>query len=74
MRQLFCVFDGHGGKRAADFAKEHLPQILSVELTTDASDPAGCLIRAFEKTDAQFILDNEVSFLRRYIAPSDGAH
>ena len=74
VRQLFCVFDGHGGKRAADFAKEHLPHILSAELTTDASDPAGCLIRAFEKTDAQFILDNEVSFLRRYIALSDGAH
>jgi hypothetical protein len=47
---------------------------LSAELTTDASDPTGCLIRAFEKTDAQFILDNEVSFLRRHIASTDGAH
>jgi serine/threonine protein phosphatase PrpC len=60
-RQLFCVFDGHGGKRAADFAKEHLPNFLSTELTTDASDPSGCLIRAFEKTDVQFMEDNEVS-------------
>jgi hypothetical protein len=54
------VFDGHGGKRAADFAKENLPQVLSEELHADASDPGSCLIRAFEKTDEKFITGSDV--------------
>ena len=58
--QLFCVFDGHGGKRAADFAKEHLPRVLSEELHADASEPGNCLIRAFEKTDKEFMDGSDV--------------
>jgi serine/threonine protein phosphatase PrpC len=53
--QIFGVFDGHGGKKAAHFAEAHLPQVVSEELTTDAFDPGDCLIRAFERTDQQFI-------------------
>ncbi len=34
--------------------------MLSTELTTDASDPGACLLRAFEKTDEQFISGSEV--------------
>ncbi len=53
--QIFGVFDGHGGERAADFAKANIPQFVSEELTTDAFDPYDCLIRAFQRTDQQFI-------------------
>jgi len=56
---IFAVFDGHGGKKAADYAKEHLPQVLSEELTADGSDPGQCLLRAFEKTDEKFISGSE---------------
>ena len=54
------MFDGHGGKMAADFAKEHFPCVLSQQLTADASDPGGCLSRVFEITDEQFIRANSV--------------
>ncbi len=59
------MFDGHGGKKAADFAKEHLPQVLSNELSTDCSDPGQCLLRAFEKTDVKFMAENEVRIAKR---------
>jgi hypothetical protein len=62
------VFDGHGGKRAADFAKDHLPQVLSEELHADASDPGSCLIRAFEKTDEKFITGSDVRFVFGFLA------
>jgi hypothetical protein len=68
--QLFGVFDGHGGKKAADFAREHLPRVLSEELTIDATDPGACLIRAFEKTDQQFIDGSDVRNTTRSFCPT----
>ena len=59
------MFDGHGGKKAADYAKDHLPQVLSEELTADDSDPGQCLLRAFEKTDEKFISGSEVRAVTR---------
>lgn len=50
---LYGVFDGHGGKRAAEFCKTHiLPRI-----SQDASfshDPKATLVRAFLDVDREF--------------------
>ena len=34
---FFAVYDGHGGKEAADLAKEELHKFLEVELAKQAS-------------------------------------
>jgi hypothetical protein len=51
---FFGVFDGHSGKRAALWAKEHLPKNLTSEL--DASRGVQeALTRAFLRTDGDFL-------------------
>jgi serine/threonine protein phosphatase PrpC len=72
--QLFCVFDGHGGKKAADFARDRLPQVLAEKLTADGSNPGECLVRAFEQTDEQFISGSDVRPLRACAAAAPIYH
>jgi hypothetical protein len=50
---FFGCFDGHCGKRAAMWAKEHLANNLSTELAVRA--PKDALLRAFLRTDAEFL-------------------
>ena len=50
---FFGCFDGHCGKRAAMWAKEHLANNLSTELAVRA--PKDALVRAFLRTDAEFL-------------------
>jgi serine/threonine protein phosphatase PrpC len=49
---MIAVLDGHGGVGAAQYAKEHLPELLASELTQH-KDPRDALTAAFLKTDVE---------------------
>lgn len=51
---FFGVFDGHGGRAAAIFAREHLYLQLHSALTAGL-EPAAALAQAYLNTDASFI-------------------
>lgn len=51
---FFGVFDGHGGRNAAIFTRDHLFEYLRAELESGA-DLGEALTRAYLKTDQQFI-------------------
>lgn len=53
---FFAVYDGHGGKRAADYAAQELHIILA-HLLNDGINPRDALIRACEETDVNFCRD-----------------
>ena len=55
---FFGMFDGHSGKRAALWAKEHLAKNLASELETSPGTSPGvheALTRAFLRTDGEFL-------------------
>jgi len=67
LTHFFAVFDGHGGKRAAAWAHQHLVPNLLRELAQGAALPPGkpaeacaealdsAAVDAFHKTDAEFL-------------------
>lgn len=52
---FFAIFDGHGGARAAEFAREQLLSLLAAESAALAADPAAALSRAFEQTEERWV-------------------
>lgn len=48
---LFALYDGHGGKDAALYAKEKFPEIFSKFLSQSSNTPEKALILAFQKID-----------------------
>jgi len=67
LTHFFAVYDGHGGKRAAAWAQQHLVSNLLRELAQDAAPPPGAsskecaefldsaVVDAFHRTDADFL-------------------
>jgi len=53
---FFAVYDGHGGKEAADLAKEELHKFLEEELAKQASVKAS-FVSAYEKMDDRLKFD-----------------
>lgn len=53
---FFAVYDGHGGKEAADLAKEELHKFLEVELAKQGSVKAS-FVSAYEKMDDRLKFD-----------------
>ena len=56
---LFGVFDGHGGKGAAEFAADNMPRIVAEELERSARSGGraaveGAVRRAYLRTDEEF--------------------
>eukprot|EP01103_Thecamoeba_quadrilineata_P012565 TRINITY_DN3275_c0_g1_i1.p1 TRINITY_DN3275_c0_g1~~TRINITY_DN3275_c0_g1_i1.p1 ORF type:complete len:338 (+),score=69.28 TRINITY_DN3275_c0_g1_i1:40-1014(+) len=51
---LFCIFDGHGGRKAADFAARRFPEILSKH-PLYKSDPVVALREAVLSTEEEFL-------------------
>lgn len=56
---LFGVFDGHGGKSAAEFAADNMPRIVAEELERSARGGGraaveGAVRRAYLRTDEEF--------------------
>jgi len=51
---LFAIFDGHGGRRAADFAAENLP-IYMKEALHSGAQPDEALRKAFLKTEEVYL-------------------
>ncbi|CAL9044034.1 probable protein phosphatase 2C 32 [Musa acuminata AAA Group] len=56
---FFGIFDGHGGKRAAEFASENLGEFIAEEMVTTsgagANDVAKAVRIGYLKTDAEFL-------------------
>uniref|UniRef100_A0ACD5YZ91 Uncharacterized protein n=1 Tax=Avena sativa TaxID=4498 RepID=A0ACD5YZ91_AVESA len=59
-RALFGVFDGHGGKGAAEFAAENMPRIMAEELKRGRGAEEA-VRRAYLRTDEEFSSDAEAS-------------
>lgn len=50
---LLCVFDGHAGFKASEYARKHLPRHVFRRLPQQP--PAQALVDAFKDTDAEFL-------------------
>ncbi|TVU47397.1 hypothetical protein EJB05_06997 [Eragrostis curvula] len=57
---LFGVFDGHGGKNAAEFAAENMPKFMAEEMKkVDSGEMEGAVKRGYLKTDEEFLKRDE---------------
>ncbi|KAL6649741.1 hypothetical protein ACP70R_013965 [Stipagrostis hirtigluma subsp. patula] len=57
---LFGVFDGHGGKSAAEFAAENMPKFMAEEMKkVDGDEIEGAVKRGYLKTDEEFLKRDE---------------
>ncbi|AQL07408.1 probable protein phosphatase 2C 32 [Zea mays] len=58
---LFGVFDGHGGKNAAEFAAENMPKFLAEEFkkVNGGGEIEGAVNRGYLKTDEEFLKRDE---------------
>ncbi|CAD6203228.1 unnamed protein product [Miscanthus lutarioriparius] len=57
---LFGVFDGHGGKNAAEFAAENLPKFIAEEFKkVNGGEIEGAVKRGYLKTDEEFLKRDE---------------
>jgi protein phosphatase 1L len=58
---LFGVFDGHGGKNAAEFAAENMPKFLAEEFkkVNGGGEIEGAVKRGYLKTDEEFLKRDE---------------
>ncbi|CAL4922186.1 unnamed protein product [Urochloa decumbens] len=57
---LFGVFDGHGGKNAAEFAAENMPKFMAEELKkVNGGEVEGAVKRGYLKTDEEFLKRDE---------------
>ncbi|GJN08179.1 hypothetical protein PR202_ga26072 [Eleusine coracana subsp. coracana] len=57
---LFGVFDGHGGKNAAEFAAENMPKFMAEEMNkVDCGEMEGAVRRGYLKTDEEFLKRDE---------------
>ncbi|XP_062210911.1 probable protein phosphatase 2C 32 [Phragmites australis] len=57
---LFGVFDGHGGKNAAEFAAENLPKFMAEEMKkVDGGEIEGAVKRGYLRTDEEFLRRQE---------------
>ncbi|WVZ56583.1 hypothetical protein U9M48_007089 [Paspalum notatum var. saurae] len=57
---LFGVFDGHGGKNAAEFAAENMPKFMAEELKkANGREIEGAVKRGYLKTDEEFLKRDE---------------
>ncbi|RWW16685.1 hypothetical protein BHE74_00052294 [Ensete ventricosum] len=58
-KAFFGIFDGHGGKRAAEFASENLGEFIAEEMLTTSGAGANDIAKAvrigYLKTDAEFL-------------------
>ena len=52
-KALFGIFDGHGGKEAADYAAKYLPANIKRSITDD--DIPQAMVKGFEATDKQIL-------------------
>jgi protein phosphatase PTC1 len=55
-----AVFDGHGGRAAAEWCGEHLHEYLQEEIKNEG-DMATCMDRAFRKADEHIIGDSGIA-------------
>ncbi|KAG8096402.1 hypothetical protein GUJ93_ZPchr0013g36358 [Zizania palustris] len=60
---FFGVFDGHGGKSAAEFAAENMPKFMAEEMSkvdgSDSSEIEQAVKRCYLKTDHEFLQRGE---------------
>uniref|UniRef100_A0ACD5WZ59 Uncharacterized protein n=1 Tax=Avena sativa TaxID=4498 RepID=A0ACD5WZ59_AVESA len=60
---LFAVFDGHGGKNAAEFAAENMPNYMAGEIEKvdggDIDQIEGAVKKSYLKTDEEFLKREE---------------
>lgn len=60
---LFAVFDGHGGKNAAEFAAENMPKFMAEEMKKvhggDTSEIERAVQNGYLKTDEEFLKREE---------------
>ena len=57
---LFGVFDGHGGKNAAEFAAENMPKFIAEEFKkVNGGEIEGAVKRGYLKTDEEFLKRDE---------------
>ncbi|XP_066381747.1 probable protein phosphatase 2C 32 [Miscanthus floridulus] len=57
---LFGVFDGHGGKNAAEFAAENMPKFIAEEFKkVKGGEIEGAVKRGYLKTDEEFLKRDE---------------
>ncbi|EER95033.1 hypothetical protein BDA96_01G432800 [Sorghum bicolor] len=57
---LFGVFDGHGGKNAAEFAAENMPKFMAEEFKkVNGGEIEGAVKRGYLKTDEEFLKRDE---------------
>lgn len=58
IQAFFGIFDGHGGKRAAEFASENLGNFIANEISTtngSSSNVEEAIRIGYLKTDAEFL-------------------
>ena len=61
------MFDGHGGKNAAEFAAENMPKFMAEELTkVNGGEIEGAVKRGYLKTDEEFL---KIAANRTYNGP-----
>ncbi|XP_048571500.1 probable protein phosphatase 2C 32 [Triticum urartu] len=60
---LFAVFDGHGGKNAAEFAAQNMPKFMAEEVRKvdggDSDKIEGAVKKCYLKTDEEFLKREE---------------
>ena len=57
---MFGIFDGHGGKNAAEFAAENMPKFMAEELKkVNGGEIEGAVKRGYLKTDEEFLKRDE---------------
>ncbi|VAH89857.1 probable protein phosphatase 2C 32 [Triticum dicoccoides] len=60
---LFAVFDGHGGKNAAEFAAQNMPKFMAEEVRKvdggDSDEIEGAVKKCYLKTDEEFLKREE---------------
>lgn len=63
MQALFAVFDGHGGKNAAEFAAQNMPKFMAEEVRKldggDSEEIEGAVKKCYLKTDEEFLKREE---------------
>ena len=64
-QHLFCIFDGHGGTKAAIYCKDNFARIVSKTIIGCSYDFKQCLITSFNKTNTDLLSKiKEIQFQR----------
>jgi protein phosphatase 1L len=63
MQALFAIFDGHGGKSAAEFAAQNMPKFMADEMKKvdggDTEKIEDAVKKSYLKTDEEFLKREE---------------